>query len=83
MTSTTSSVTYNYQNNKKYVTLFLDLGSYQNKYSLSLSLNQTNDDAVTFAKRKHHFTDSKSETELMVLLQDIRKEVGLKHTGIK
>ena len=44
---------------------------------------QTYDDAVTFANWKHHFTYSKSETNLIEFLQDIRNEVSLKHTGIK
>ena len=39
--------------------------------------------AVTFAKWKHHFADTDSDTQLMDLLQEIRKEVSLKHTGIK
>lgn len=43
---------------------------------------QTYEDAVTFAKSKHRFTDSKSETELIELSQDIRKEISLKYTGI-
>ena len=53
------------------------------KQALLISQSQTYDDAaVTFPKRKHHFTDSKSETELIELLQDIRKEISL-NTGIK
>ena len=44
---------------------------------------QTYDDAVTFAKRKHHFADTYSEAQLIDLLQDILKEVSLKQTGIK
>ena len=44
---------------------------------------RTYDNAITFAKRKHHITDNKSKTELKELLQDIRKDVSLKHTGIK
>ena len=44
---------------------------------------QTYDNAVTFAKRKHHFADIDSDTQLMDLLQEINKEVSLKHTGIK
>ena len=59
-------------------------------FELKLKLNQalfirqpqTYDDAVTFAKSKHHFTDSKSETELIELLQDMRNEISLKYTGI-
>ena len=39
--------------------------------------------AVTFAKWKHHFADTDSDTQLMDLLQEIRKEVSLKHIGIK
>ena len=44
---------------------------------------QTFDDAVTFTKQKHHSADTDSDTQLMDLLQEIRKEVSLKHTGIK
>ena len=44
---------------------------------------QTYDEAVTFAKWKHHFTDTDSDTQLMGFLQEIRKEVSLRHTGIK
>ena len=44
---------------------------------------QTYDDAVSFEKRKHHFADTDSDTQLMDLLQEICKEVSLKHTGIK
>ena len=43
---------------------------------------QTYGDAVTFAKQKHHFADTDSDTQLVDLLQEIRKEVSLKHTGI-
>ena len=44
---------------------------------------QTYDNAATFTKRKLHFTDTDSDTQLMDLLQKILKEVSLKHTGIK
>ena len=44
---------------------------------------QTYDDAATFTKQKHHFTDTDSDTQLMDLLQKILKEVSLKHNGIK
>ena len=44
---------------------------------------QTFDDAATFAKQKDHSADTDSDTQLMDLLQEIRKEVSLKHTGIK
>ena len=53
------------------------------KQALLIRQPQTYDDAVTFAKRKHHFADTESDTQLMDLLQEIRKEVSLKHTGIK
>ena len=53
------------------------------KQALLIRQPQTYDDAVTFAKRKHHVTDTDSDTQLMDLLQEIRKEVSLKHTGIK
>ena len=53
------------------------------KQALLIRQPQTYDDAVTFAKRKHHFADTDSDTQLMDLLQEIRKEVSLKHTGIK
>ena len=53
------------------------------KQSLLIQQPQTYDDAVTFAKRKDHFADTDSDTQLMDLLQEIRKEVSLKHTGIK
>ena len=43
----------------------------------------TYNDVVIFAKRKHHFADTDSDTQLMDLLQEIRKEVNLKHTEIK
>ena len=44
---------------------------------------QTYNDVVTFAKRKHHFADTDSDTQLMDLLQETCKEISLKHTGIK
>ena len=53
------------------------------KQALLIRQPQTYDDAVTFAKRKHHFADTDSDTQLMDLLQEIRKEVSLQHTGIK
>ena len=53
------------------------------KLSLLIQQPQTYVDAVTFAKRKDHFADTDSDTQLMDLLQEIRKEVSLKHTGIK
>ena len=53
------------------------------KQALLIRQPHTYDDAVTFAKRKHHFADTDSGTQLMDLLQEIRKEVSLKHTGIK
>ena len=53
------------------------------KQALLIRQLQTYDDVVTFAKRKHHFADTDSNTQLMDLLQEIRKEVSLKHTGIK
>ena len=53
------------------------------KQALLIRQPQTYDDAVTFAKRKHHFADTESDTQLMDLLQEIRKEVSLKYTGIK
>ena len=53
------------------------------KQTLLIRQPQTYDDAVTFAKRKHHFADTDSDTQLMDLLQEIRKELSLKHTGIK
>ena len=53
------------------------------KQALLIRQPQTYDDAVTFAKRKHHFTDTDSDTKLMDLLLEIHKEVNLKHTGIK
>ena len=39
--------------------------------------------AVTFAKGKQHLEDKDFDTQLMDLLQEICKEVTLKHTGIK
>ena len=53
------------------------------KQALLIRQPQTYDDAVTFAKRKHHFADTYSEAQLIDLLQDILKEVSLKQTGIK
>ena len=53
------------------------------KQALLIRQAQTYDDAVTFAKWKHYFADTDSDTQLMDLLQEIRKEVSLKHTGIK
>ena len=53
------------------------------KQALLIRQPQTYNDAVTFAKRKHHFTDTDSDSKLMDLLPEIRKEVNLKHTGIK
>ena len=53
------------------------------KQALLTRQPQTYDDAVTFAKQKHHFADTNSDTQLMDLLQEIRKEASLKHTGIK
>ena len=53
------------------------------KQALLLPEPQTYDDAVTFAKRKLHLADTDSDTQLMDLLQEVRKEVSLKHTGIK
>ena len=44
---------------------------------------QNYDNAVTSTKRKQQVTDRKSETELIELLQDRKKEVSLKHIGIK
>ena len=43
----------------------------------------TYDGVVTFAKQKHHFADTNSDTQLMDLLQEIRKELSLKSSGIK
>ena len=53
------------------------------KHALLIQQPQKYDDAVTFAKRKHQFKDTDSDTQLMDLLQEIRKEVSLKQTGIK
>ena len=53
------------------------------KQALLIQQPQTYDDAVTFAKRRHHFADTDFDTQLMDLVQEIRKEVSLKHTGIK
>ena len=53
------------------------------KQALLIRQPQTYDDAVTFAKQKQHFADTDSDTQLMGLLQEIRKEVSLKHTRIK
>ena len=53
------------------------------KQALLIQQPQTYGDAVTFAKRKHHFADANSNTQLMDCLQEIREEVRLKHTGIK
>ena len=53
------------------------------KQALFIWQPQTYNDAVTFAKQKHHFVDTDSDTQLMDLLHEIHKEVSLKHTGIK
>ena len=53
------------------------------KQALLIRQPQTYDDTVTFARRKHYFEDTDSDTHLMDLLQEIRKKVSLKHTGIK
>ena len=53
------------------------------KQALLIRQSQTYNNAATFAKGKHHFADTDSDTQLMDLLQEIRKEVSLKHTGIK
>ena len=53
------------------------------KQVLPLRQPQTWDDTINFAKRKHHFTDCTSETELIELLQDIPRKISLKHTDIK
>ena len=53
------------------------------KQSLLIQQPQTYDDAVTFTRRKHHFVDTDSDTQLMYLLKQIREELSLKHTGIK
>ena len=52
------------------------------KQALLIWQPQTYDDAVTFAKRKHHFADTDSDTQFMYLLQEICHKVSLKHTGI-
>ena len=44
------------------------------KQALLIRQSQTYDDAVTFAKRKHHFADVNSDTQLMDLPQESRKE---------
>ena len=51
------------------------------KQSLLILQTQTYDDAVTFAKRKHYFADTDSDSPLINLLQEIC--ISLKHTGIK
>ena len=53
------------------------------KQALLIRQPQTYDDAVTFTKWKHDFTNTDSDTQLIDLLQKIHKEVSLKHTGIK
>ena len=53
------------------------------KQALLILQPQTYNSAATFAKWKHHFADTDSDTQLMDLLQEIRKEVSLKHIGIK
>ena len=53
------------------------------KQALPIRQPQTWDDTINFAKRKHHFTDFTSETELIELLQDIPRKISLKHTDIK
>ena len=53
------------------------------KQALLIRQLQTYNNAVTFAKQKHHFADTVSDTQLMDLLQGTRKDVSLKHTGIK
>ena len=53
------------------------------KQALLIRQLQTYDDAVTFATWKHHFAYTDSDTQSMDLLQEIRKEVSLEHTGIK
>ena len=53
------------------------------KQALLIRQSYIYDDVITFAKRKHHFADTDSDTQLMDLLQEICKEVSLKHTGIK
>ena len=41
------------------------------KQALLIRQPQTYDDAVTFAKRKHHFVDTDSDTQLMDLQREI------------
>ena len=53
------------------------------KQALLIRQPQRYDDAVTIAKRKHHFANTDSDTQLLDLLQEIRNEVSLKHTVIK
>ena len=53
------------------------------KQALLIQQPQRYNDAVTIAKRKHHFADTDSDTQLLDLLQEIRNEVRLKHTVIK
>ena len=53
------------------------------KQALLIRQLQTYDDVVTFATWKHHFAYTDSDTQSMDLLQEIRKEVSLEHTGIK
>ena len=48
--------------------------------ALLIRQSQTYNDVVTFGKLKHHFANTNSDTQ--DLLQEIRKEVSLKHTGI-
>ena len=43
------------------------------KQALLIWQPQTYDNAVTFAKRKHHFADTDYDTQLMDLLQEIPK----------
>ena len=78
MTSIPSHTIWSCLNNRR--PIISSLGS-------SLSWNQhflsDNPRHTTFAKRKYHFTDTDSDTQLIDLLQEIRKEVSLKHTRIK
>ena len=53
------------------------------KQALLIRQPQTYNDTVTYAMWKHHLADTDSNTQLIDLLQEIRKEVSLKHTGIK
>lgn len=69
MTSIAFPIAYNYQNNK--ITLLNFRLNQKLKQALPIHLAQKSDDTVTFQKRKHQFTDSKTETELIELLQDI------------